>query len=68
MPSHSQASSTTERGGLYRRNTNEAGVMPNLAPIGQQPVTTNHGNQVSQISGGVEYPLSVSRPLNHFEP
>ena len=37
--------------------------MPNLAPIGQQPVTTNHGNQVSQISGGVEFPISVSRPL-----
>lgn len=56
MPSHSQPTSTAERGSLYRRNTNEAGMLPNLAPIGQQPGTTNQG---TQMSGGVEYPASV---------
>lgn len=66
MPSHSQAASTAERGSLYRRNTNEATTMPNLAPIGQQPGTGNQGNLPNQISGGVEYPVSVSCSLNHI--
>ena len=62
MPSHSQPTSTAERGSLYRRNTNEAAMLPNLTPIGQQPGATTQG---TQISGGVEYPASVSQPLNH---
>ena len=60
MPSHSQPT-TTERGGLFRRNTNEIGTLPSLTPIGQQPGTIGQGNTLNQVSSGGEYPASVSR-------